>query len=62
MNTGSSSFNGEHATTISGEGKIPSIENIMAVAQKNGIKQSKAREITEEVKAVVSDNLSEWIK
>ncbi len=59
--TYSNSINGEHATTIDGEGKTPSIENIMAVAQKNGIKQSKAREIVEEIKAVVSDNLSEWI-
>lgn len=43
--TYSTSFNGEHATTINGEGKNPSIEDILAVAQNIGIKEKQARDI-----------------
>ncbi len=48
--TYSSSFNGEHATTINGEGKNPSLENILAVAKNIGIKEKSAREIALEIK------------
>ena len=43
--TYSSSFNGEHATTINGEGKNPTLEDILAVAKNIGIKEKQAREI-----------------
>ena len=43
--TYSSSFNGEHATTINGEGKKPTLEDILAVAKNIGIKEKQAREI-----------------
>ena len=43
--TYSSSFNGEHATTINGEGKNPTLENILVVAKNIGLKEKQAREI-----------------
>ena len=48
--TYSSSFNGEHATTINGEGKNPSLEGILAVAKNIGIKEKQAKEIALEIK------------
>ena len=59
--TYSNSIGGKHATTISGEGKNPTIENILEVAAKNGIKKSKARKIAESVKAIVKEQLGEWL-
>ena len=59
--TYSNSIGGEHATTIDGEGKNPNIENILAVAKKNGIKLSRAKEIAEEVEARVNKDLSEYL-
>ncbi|MBR4628871.1 MAG: type II toxin-antitoxin system HipA family toxin [Treponema sp.] len=55
--TYSNSIGGEHATTIDGEGKNPTMENILEVAKKNGIKPAKAAEIAESVKNIVK-NLS----
>lgn len=46
----SSSFNGEHATTINGEGKNPSLDDILAVAKNIGIKETQAKEIALEIK------------
>ena len=43
--TYSFSFNGEHATTINGEGKNPSLENILAVAKNIGLKKNFAKDI-----------------
>lgn len=43
--TYSSSFNGEHATTINGEGKNPSLEDILAVAKNIGLKEKFAKDI-----------------
>ncbi|MBR1617839.1 type II toxin-antitoxin system HipA family toxin [bacterium] len=48
--TYSSSFNGEHATTINGEGKNPTIENILAVAKNIGIKEKQAKDIALNIK------------
>ena len=59
--TYSNSIGGEHATTIDGEGKNPAIENILAVAQKNGIKKAKAAEIAEYVRSTVQTELAEWV-
>ena len=60
--TYSNSIGGEHATTIDGEGKNPSVENILSVAHKNGIKLSRAKEIINEVQSTVNKELSEWVK
>ena len=48
--TYSSSFNGEHATTINGEGKNPSLEDVLAVAKNIGIKEKQARDIAFDIK------------
>ena len=48
--TYSSSFNGEHATTINGEGKNPSLEDILAVAKNIGIKGKQAKDIALDIK------------
>lgn len=48
--TYSSSFNGEHATTINGEGKNPSLEDILAIAKGIGIKEKQAREVALDIK------------
>ena len=48
--TYSSSFNGEHATTINGEGKNPTIDDILSVGVNIGIKQSQAKEIALKIK------------
>ena len=59
--TYSNSISGEHATTISGEGKNPTVENILEVATKNGIKKSKAQEIAESVRETIQKELCEWL-
>ncbi len=43
--TYSSSFNGEHATTINGEGKNPTLDNILTVAKNIGLKEKFAKDI-----------------
>lgn len=43
--TYSSSFNGEHATTINGEGKNPSLDDILAVAKNIGLNEKSAKNI-----------------
>ena len=48
--TYSSSFNGEHATTINGEGKNPSLDDILAVAKNIGIKEKLARDLALDIK------------
>ena len=48
--TYSSSFNGEHATTINGEGKNPTLDDILAVAKNIGIKEKQARDIALDIK------------
>ena len=48
--TYSSSFNGEHATTINGEGKNPSLEDILNVAKNIGIKEKQAKETALDIK------------
>lgn len=47
--TYSSSFNGEHATTINGEGKNPALDNILTVAKNIGINEKSAKDIALEI-------------
>ena len=49
--TYSSSLNGEHATTINGEGKNPTLDDIIAVAKNIGIKEKSAKDIALDIKA-----------
>ncbi len=55
--TYSDSVGGEHATTIDGEGREPSLEDILRVAKKAGIKESEARNIAKEIQEVVNEEL-----
>ena len=48
--TYSFSFNGEHATTINGEGKNPTLDDILAVAKNIGIKEKFAKGIASDIK------------
>lgn len=43
--TYSSSFNGEHATTINGEGKNPNLDDILTVAKNIGLNEKSAKNI-----------------
>ena len=43
--TYSFSFNGEHATTINGEGKNPTLDDILVVAKNIGLKENFAKDI-----------------
>lgn len=47
--TYSSSFNGEHATTINGEGKNPTLDDILAVAKNIGLKEKFAKDIASDI-------------
>lgn len=47
--TYSSSFNGEHATTINGEGKNPALDDILTVAKNIGLNEKTAKDITLEI-------------
>ena len=60
--TYSSSFGGEHATTIAGEGRNPGIKDILAVARKAGLKESEAKQMAEKVRDIVNSRLSNYLK
>lgn len=47
--TYSFSFNGEHATTINGEGKNPNLDDILAVAKNIGLNEKSAKNIALEI-------------
>lgn len=47
--TYSFSFNGEHATTINGEGKNPTLDDILAVAKNIGLKEKFAKDIASDI-------------
>lgn len=48
--TYSFSFNGEHATTINGEGKNPTLDDILAVAKNIGLKEKFAKDIALDIR------------
>jgi len=52
--TYSSSFNGEHATTVHGEGSSPGIKDILEVAKAIGLDQREARTIAEGIREIVN--------
>ena len=60
--TYSDSIGGEHATTIAGEGRDPTIKDILSVAKKAGIRESAAREIAGRVEETVNEMLSRYLK
>ena len=60
--TYSNSVGGEHATTVAGEGKNPTITDILTVAKKIGMKESHAKQIAENVKETVNERLGGIMK
>ena len=60
--TYSNSVGGEHATTVAGEGKNPTIQDILAVAKKIGMKESRAKQIAENVNEIVNERLGGIMK
>ena len=60
--TYSDSVGGEHATTIAGEGRNPTVKDILSVAKKAGIRESAAREIAEHAENTVRKRLSRYLK
>ena len=58
--TYSNSMGGEHATTVAGEGRNPTLKDLLAVAKKAGIRESAAKEIAEMVETTVDKRLSKY--
>ena len=59
--TYSNSMGGEHATTVAGEGRNPSVKDILSVAKKAGISMSTARQIAGMVEQTVGQRLSRYL-
>ncbi|MGD9568551.1 MAG: hypothetical protein AB7V48_09515 [Sedimentibacter sp.] len=53
--TYSYSIGGEHATCINGNGKNPSMTDILEVAKNIGMKEKKAKTIANEIKMIVDE-------
>ena len=60
--TYSYSINGEHATTINGNGVNPSLNDILKVAEKIGLDKKKAEKIASEIKEIVKKELKIFLK
>ena len=59
--TYSSSLNGEHATTINGNGVNPGIDDLLEVAKKAGLHIKAARTAAEDIRECVKENLKEYL-
>ena len=60
--TYSYSINGEHATTINGNGVNPSLNDILNVAEKIGLDKKKAEKIAIEIEEIVKKDLKIFLK
>ena len=60
--THSYSIGGEHATTINGNGKDPSIEDILAIAKKHGLPNKFAIETAHSIEEKVHEMLGTFLK
>lgn len=60
--TYSFSIGGEHATTVNGNGKNPSLNDILEVAKNIGIKNEEALTIANNIKKIVEKNLNTFLK
>ncbi len=58
--TYSNSIGGEHATCINGNGSNPRMKDILQVAEKAGLSQGKAREMAENIREIVREDLREY--
>ncbi|MDE5937678.1 MAG: type II toxin-antitoxin system HipA family toxin [Lachnospiraceae bacterium] len=59
--TYSSSLNGEHATAVNGNGVNPGMEDILAVADKIGIREAQAGKIARGIRDCVNDMLAPYL-
>lgn len=59
--TYSNSIGGEHATTVNGNGKNPTMEDILAVAKKNGLNITKAKRTVADIQECVLDMLGDYL-
>lgn len=59
--TYSNSLNGEHATTVNGNGMNPNMEDILAVADKIGIREAQAGKIARDIRDCVNDMLAAYL-
>ena len=59
--TFSDSIGGEHATTIAGEGKDPSMDDIFSVAKKAGLAETEAKKMAGDIKEIVYYELSDFL-
>lgn len=57
--TYSNSIGGEHATCINGNGKNPQLSDLLALAEKIGLKRSKAKEIADLVRETVYEEIGD---
>lgn len=60
--TYSNSIGGEHATMVSGNGKNPGMDDILAVAKKIGLNTVKAKKTASDIKECVFAMLGRYIK
>lgn len=60
--TYSSSLNGEHATTVNGNGSHPDMEDILAVAAGIGIREAQAGKIARDIRDCVYEMLAEYLR
>ena len=59
--TYSNSIGGEHATTVAGNGKNPTIKDILKVAENIGLKKDESEQIALEIKKIVENDLKEYL-
>lgn len=59
--TYSNSIGGEHATTVNGNGKNPTMEDILAVAKKNGLNITKAKRTVADIQECVLNMLGDYL-
>lgn len=60
--TYSNSLNGEHATTVNGNGSHPDMEDILAVAAGIGIREAQAGKIARDIRECVYEMLAEYLR
>lgn len=60
--TYSNSIGGEHATTVHGNGKNPSMTDILLVAKEIGINQATAKRIATDIQECVYERLGEYLR
>ncbi|MBD5489801.1 MAG: type II toxin-antitoxin system HipA family toxin [Lachnospiraceae bacterium] len=60
--TYSNSLNGEHATTVNGNGSHPDMEDILAVAAGIGIREAQAGKIARDIRDCAYEMLAEYLR